>query len=70
MYYYKQVYIILEGFETSLGINPSDPIIPFVLLLGTSTTLWYGCPSILILVTISGDALTEPQIPTGFLTGY
>ncbi|KAI7729797.1 hypothetical protein M8C21_033803 [Ambrosia artemisiifolia] len=34
------VYIVIEGFETSLGIDPSDPIVPFVLLLATSTALW------------------------------
>ncbi|PWA92274.1 Rhodanese-like domain-containing protein [Artemisia annua] len=36
----RQVYIVLEGFETNLGIDPTDPIVPFLLLLGTSTTLW------------------------------
>lgn len=37
---FQQVYIFLEGFETSLGFDPSDPIVPFVLLLGTSGALW------------------------------
>ncbi|KAL8260644.1 hypothetical protein R6Q59_028597 [Mikania micrantha] len=34
---FQQVCIVLE---TSLGIDPTDPIVPFVLLLVTSTTLW------------------------------
>lgn len=42
---FQQVYVSIEGFERIIGIDPSDPIVPFVLLLGTSTTLWYGCPS-------------------------
>ncbi|KAK1435413.1 hypothetical protein QVD17_01176 [Tagetes erecta] len=37
---FQQAYVVLEGFETNLGIDPSDPIVPFVLLLVTSTTLW------------------------------
>lgn len=36
----RQVYIVLEGFETNLGIDPTDPIVPFLLLIGTSTALW------------------------------
>ncbi|GKA47190.1 rhodanese-like domain-containing protein [Tanacetum coccineum] len=36
----RQVYIVLEGFEANLGIDPTDPIVPFLLLIGTSTTLW------------------------------
>ncbi|OVA12099.1 hypothetical protein BVC80_1771g21 [Macleaya cordata] len=35
----KQVYIFIEGLEANLGLDPNDPIIPFVLLLGTSATL-------------------------------
>ncbi|KAL8227389.1 hypothetical protein R6Q57_017221 [Mikania cordata] len=34
---FQQVCTVLE---TSLGIDPTDPIVPFVLLLVTSTTLW------------------------------
>ncbi|KAM3702297.1 hypothetical protein ACJW31_04G015400 [Castanea mollissima] len=37
---FQQVYIAIEGLEKNLGLDPSDPIVPFVLLLGTSTTLW------------------------------
>lgn len=37
---FQQVYIAIEGLEKKLGLDPSDPIVPFVLLLGTSTTLW------------------------------
>ncbi|KAJ4723768.1 calcium sensing receptor, chloroplastic-like [Melia azedarach] len=36
----QQVSVALEGLERSLGLDPNDPIVPFVLFLGTSTTLW------------------------------
>lgn len=36
----QQVYIYIEGLERSLGLDPSDPIVPFALFLGTSATLW------------------------------
>ncbi|KAH0688493.1 hypothetical protein KY290_019656 [Solanum tuberosum] len=35
-----QGYVALEGLERSLGLDPSDPIIPFVLFLGVSTSFW------------------------------
>lgn len=35
-----QIYLAVEGFERSVGLDPSDPIVPFVLFLGTSATLW------------------------------
>jgi hypothetical protein len=41
---HKQVYIAIEGLEKSLGLDPNDPVVPFVLFLGTSATLWYECP--------------------------
>lgn len=34
-----QVYIIIEGFEKKLGLDPSDPVVPFLLILGSSATL-------------------------------
>lgn len=37
---FQQVYIAIEGLEKSLGLDPLDPVVPFVLFLGTSTTLW------------------------------
>ncbi|KAK9078949.1 hypothetical protein SSX86_000618 [Deinandra increscens subsp. villosa] len=37
---FQQAYTVLQGFETSQGIDPNDPIVPFLLLLGTSATLW------------------------------
>ncbi|KAF3451065.1 hypothetical protein FNV43_RR07154 [Rhamnella rubrinervis] len=37
---FQQVYIGIEGLEQSLGLDPNDPIVPFVLFLGTSATLW------------------------------
>ncbi|TYI60909.1 hypothetical protein E1A91_D10G137100v1 [Gossypium mustelinum] len=36
----QQVYTGIEGVERSLGFDPSDPIVPFFLLFGTSATLW------------------------------
>lgn len=33
----------LEVFEKSLGLDPNDPIVTFVLFIGTSATLWYRC---------------------------
>ncbi|XP_019068413.1 uncharacterized protein [Solanum lycopersicum] len=35
-----QGYVALEGLERSLGLDPSDPIIPFILFLGVSTAFW------------------------------
>lgn len=37
----KQVYSGIEGLERSLGLDPSDPIVPFVLFIGTTSTIWY-----------------------------
>ncbi|XP_076937462.1 uncharacterized protein LOC143605119 [Bidens hawaiensis] len=37
---FQQVYIVFEGFEKSLGLDPTDPIVPFLILLGASATLW------------------------------
>ncbi|KAH6758851.1 hypothetical protein C2S51_019086 [Perilla frutescens var. frutescens] len=37
---FQQVYIAVEGFEGSLGLDPKDPLVPFVLFLGLSVTLW------------------------------
>ncbi|XP_011037368.1 PREDICTED: uncharacterized protein LOC105134600 isoform X3 [Populus euphratica] len=37
---FQQVYIAIEGLEKSLGLDPNDPVVPFVLFLGTSATLW------------------------------
>lgn len=31
----------VEGFEESLGLDPNDPLVPFLLFLGLSVTLWY-----------------------------
>ncbi|KAM6566929.1 hypothetical protein CsatA_026057 [Cannabis sativa] len=36
---FQKVYIAIEGFEKTLGFDPNDPIVPFVLLAGTSATL-------------------------------
>lgn len=37
---FQQVSIALEGFEVSLGLDPNDPLIPAVLFLGVSATIW------------------------------
>ncbi|GLT76784.1 hypothetical protein SLA2020_484230 [Shorea laevis] len=37
---FPQVYSAIEGLERSIGLDPNDPVVPFVLFLGTSTTLW------------------------------
>jgi len=34
-----QIYLIIEGFEKNLGLDPSDPIVPFFLFLGSSATI-------------------------------
>ncbi|KAL9382606.1 hypothetical protein Peur_025641 [Populus x canadensis] len=36
---FQQVYIAIEGLEKRLGLDPNDPVVPFVLFLGTSATL-------------------------------
>ncbi|XP_058181721.1 calcium sensing receptor, chloroplastic isoform X2 [Rhododendron vialii] len=36
----QQIYMGLEVFEKSLGLDPNDPIVTFVLFIGTSATLW------------------------------
>lgn len=48
-----KVYMAVEGFEESLGLDPNDPLVPFVLFLGLSVTLWYKpCFVILFLFLI------------------
>ncbi|WCJ21886.1 Rhodanese/Cell cycle control phosphatase superfamily protein [Euphorbia peplus] len=37
---FQQVYVAVEKLEKTVGLNPNDPIVPFLLVLGTSTTLW------------------------------
>ncbi|XP_065860798.1 calcium sensing receptor, chloroplastic [Euphorbia lathyris] len=37
---FQQVYVAVEGLEKNVGLDPNDPIVPFFLVLGTSTTLW------------------------------
>ncbi|XP_026660059.2 uncharacterized protein LOC103706051 isoform X2 [Phoenix dactylifera] len=36
---FQKVYIIVEGFEKNIGLDLNDPIVPFILLLGTSATI-------------------------------
>jgi hypothetical protein len=37
----KQIYMAFYSLEKSLGLDPNDPIIPFVVFVGSSATLWY-----------------------------
>ncbi|KAM5548264.1 hypothetical protein ABKV19_002290 [Rosa sericea] len=63
---FQQVYIAIEGLEESIGLDPNDPIIPFVLFLGTSATLWV----IYSVWTYSGYAGDlSPQSTLELLTG-
>ncbi|KAK9725226.1 hypothetical protein RND81_05G129900 [Saponaria officinalis] len=49
---FVQAYSVIEGLERSLGLDPSDPVLPFVIFLGTASTLW----TIYWVVTYSGYA--------------
>ncbi|XP_019174625.1 PREDICTED: uncharacterized protein LOC109170118 [Ipomoea nil] len=55
---FQQVYVSLEGLEKILGLDPSDPIVPFVLFLGVSTTLW-GTYLVLTYGGYAGDLSPE-----------
>ncbi|WJX75383.1 hypothetical protein P8452_58920 [Trifolium repens] len=37
---HKQIYIAFYSFESSLGLDPNDSIIPFVVFVSSSATLW------------------------------
>lgn len=37
---FQQIYMGLEVLEKSLGLDPNDPIVNFILFIGTSATLW------------------------------
>ncbi|KAF8402394.1 hypothetical protein HHK36_013349 [Tetracentron sinense] len=63
---FKQVYVTVEGLEKNLGLDPTDPIIPFVLFLGTSTTLGISY-WVLTYGGYSGDL--SPQSTLELLTG-
>lgn len=63
---FLQVYTALEGLERSLGLDPSDPIIPFVLFLGTSATLW-GSYWVLTYGGYAGDL--SPKLTLTLLSG-
>ncbi|KAL3824402.1 hypothetical protein ACJIZ3_020431 [Penstemon smallii] len=58
---FQQVYIALEGFEESIGLDPNDPLIPFVLLLGLSATLW-GSYRVLKYSGYAGDLSPEETV--------
>ncbi|BBH08628.1 Rhodanese/Cell cycle control phosphatase superfamily protein [Prunus dulcis] len=63
---FQQVYIAIEGLEENLGLDPNDPIIAFVIFLGTSATLWV----IYLVRTFSGYAGDlSPQSTLELLTG-
>ncbi|KAL9169750.1 hypothetical protein ABFS82_04G098700 [Erythranthe guttata] len=63
---FQQVYIVLVGFEESLGLDPNDPLIPFVLFVGVSATLW-GSYRVLKYSGYSGDL--SPQSTMELLRG-
>ncbi|XP_024024625.1 uncharacterized protein LOC112092503 [Morus notabilis] len=63
---FQKVYIAIEGLEKGLGLDPNDPIVPFVLFLGTSATLWV----FYWVLTYSGYAGDlSPQLTLEILTG-
>ncbi|XP_023537677.1 uncharacterized protein LOC111798638 [Cucurbita pepo subsp. pepo] len=37
---FQKIYLTVESLERILGLDPSDPLVPFVLLVGSSVTLW------------------------------
>ncbi|XP_038884939.1 uncharacterized protein LOC120075529 [Benincasa hispida] len=37
---FQQIYLTVESLEKIIGLDPSDPLVPFILLLGSSVTLW------------------------------
>lgn len=62
----QKVYIAIEGLEESLGLDLNDPIVPIVLFLGTSATLWV----FYWVLTYSGYAGDlSPQLTLEILTG-
>ncbi|KAK1400486.1 Calcium sensing receptor [Heracleum sosnowskyi] len=63
---FQQVYVGLEGLERSFGLDPSDPIVTLVLLLGTSGSLW-GAYWFLTYAGYAGDL--SPQLAMELLTG-
>lgn len=63
---FLQVYSAIEGLERSVGLDPSDPIVPFTLVLGTTSTLW----AIFWVVTYSGYAGDlSPKLAFELLSG-
>ncbi|CAL0328042.1 unnamed protein product [Lupinus luteus] len=36
----EKIYIALYSLEKSLGLDPNDPIIPFIVFVGSSATIW------------------------------
>ncbi|GFP97776.1 calcium sensing receptor chloroplastic, partial [Phtheirospermum japonicum] len=63
---FRQVYMAVEGFEERLGLDPNDPLIPFVLFFGLSATLW-GSYRILKYSGYAGDL--SPQETFDLLRG-
>ncbi|KAI4317357.1 hypothetical protein L6164_025230 [Bauhinia variegata] len=37
---YQEIYMSIYSLEESLGLDPNDPIVPFLVFLGSSATLW------------------------------
>ncbi|CAK7322474.1 unnamed protein product [Dovyalis caffra] len=63
---FQQAYIAIEGLEKSLGLDPNDPVVPFILFLGTSATLW-GFYWVWAYGGYSGDL--SPQLTLELLAG-
>ncbi|KAI3455488.1 hypothetical protein Pfo_012151 [Paulownia fortunei] len=63
---FQQVYMAVKGCEESLGLDPNDPLIPFVIFLGLSATLW-GSYRVLKYSGYSGDL--SPQSALELLRG-
>lgn len=63
---FQQVYNALEGLERSVGLDPNDPFVPFILALGTLATLW-GSYWVLTYAGYAGDL--SPKLTFELLTG-
>ncbi|KAG9128870.1 hypothetical protein Leryth_009642 [Lithospermum erythrorhizon] len=57
----QQAYIVLENFEKGLGIDPNDPVVPFLLFLGASAAIW-GSYRIVTYGGYSGDLSPESTL--------
>ncbi|KAL3506870.1 hypothetical protein ACH5RR_032252 [Cinchona calisaya] len=63
---FQQGYSTLQGLEEKLGLDPNDQIIPFILFIGVSTTVWV-CYWIFNYSGYTGDL--SPRSTLELLTG-